>query len=164
MKSLFKTTIIILSTVALYTFSGCKSDGYSYIQLRNTKPTHTIQSLDLESKIKTVLTDKKNFEELESEVILLFIQKNKENYEICISRTDYDTFKNYRPDLYNDLKGYSSFQNIPVLLFGNIDKTFFKKNDVAFHNILGKLPEYNIENPPIIYEPRMICDKIQITE
>lgn len=75
MKSLFKTTIITLSTVALYTFSGCKSDGYSYLQLRNTKPTHTIQSLDLESKIKTVLTDKKNFEELESEVILLFIQK-----------------------------------------------------------------------------------------
>lgn len=126
MKSLFKTTIITLSTVALYTFSGCKSDGYSYLQLRNTKPTHTIQSLDLESKIKTVLTDKKNFEELESSNTPVY-SKNKENYEICISRTDYDTFKNYRPDLYNDLKGYSSFQNIPVLLFGNIDKTFFKK-------------------------------------
>jgi hypothetical protein len=80
---------------------------------------------------------------------------------VCISKTDYEIFKGDRPDNFKDLKGYSSYKKIPVLLFGDIDKNFFKKSDATFYNILGDMPKYDINHPPITYEPRMICFKLK---
>lgn len=159
-----KTKIIILSIITVCMFTKCKNREYSYDQLKNMRSTHKIQSLDLQDKIEKTLKDKENFGEFEDEIIILFIKKKIKTYEICISITEFNTFKNYRPDLYNDLKGYLNFQNVPVLLFGNMDEVFYVKNKVDFHNVLGKLPEYNLDNPPIVYEPKMICNDLVIVK
>lgn len=160
MKLLLRESkIIFFVAVILCLFTNCRDKDYSYTDFIEAKPTHSIRSKYLKGKIEEVLKNTKDFGEIDSEVILLFISKKEKIYEICISRTSYNTFKNYRPDMYNDLRGYSKFGNIPILLYGNIDTVFMIKNNVRFYNILGKSPEYDLDNPPIVYEPRMICSE-----
>lgn len=154
-----KNIIVCISFIII--LNSCKPAAVSYKELQKMDSTHMVNNHNLVDSINEILKDSVNFGKFEHQIIILIIEKKEKNYEVCISRTDYNVFKSHRPDAYDILKGYSNYQNIPILLFGDIDSTFFKRKDNEFYNILGELPVYNLENPPILYEPRVLCTEIE---
>jgi len=99
-----------------------------------------------------------SFADKDSDIIVLLVKKEGEGFNICVSFTRYDIFKYYRPDVYEKLVGYSSYRNMPILLFGDLKNPFLKETGIGLQDFLGELPNYTKDFPPIIYEPRMNCE------
>lgn len=156
MKKYYQMKTIGILIFLILTLNSCKTKNTSYDELLALEKTHSFTNAELEKSIEQILKDSINYRNFKSPIILVIIKKNMPNYEVCISRTDYNAFKRNRPDDFNTLKGYLNYKEIPILLFGDIDK-FFKRNNADFYNVLGNMPEYTLDNPPAIYEPRMMC-------
>ncbi|AUC13876.1 hypothetical protein BTO06_01330 [Tenacibaculum sp. SZ-18] len=153
-----KYLLVILSTIVIC----CKSQNqnYSYEEFLGLSSTHEINNDKLIDALNELIIDNNLFGEFKSKVLVLNVEKQLSKNKICITITDYKVFKNHRPELFEKLKGYTTYNKIPVLLYGKIDHSFFKKTDHHFYDVTGKLPSYNLDNPPIIYDPKIICFEI----
>jgi len=136
---------------------GCKVQTYNYDDFLKLEATHNIQNKELLNSLKELIVDTNYFANFENEVIVINMEKRSEDYNICISVTNYKIFKNYRPDMFNDLKGYTKYKGIPVLLFGDVDDSFYKALSNDFYDVVGDLPVYTKDNPPTIYDPKIVC-------
>lgn len=150
-----KKHLMILLLCSL--FIGCKAQTYSYEDFIKLESTHKIENQELLNSLKELITDANYYGEFESKVIVINMEKRTEDYNICVTVTDYKVFKNYRPDMFEKLKGYTKYKEEPVLLFGDIDDSFYKDLNNNFYDLVGNLPVYTKDNPPIIYEPKIIC-------
>lgn len=149
-----KRYLILLLLCSLW---GCKVQTYNYEDFLKLEATHTIQNEELSNSLKELIVDTNYFGNFESEVIVINMEKRPKDYNICVTVTDYRIFKNYRPDMFNELKGYTKYKDIPVLLFGDVDDTFYKDLGNDFYDVVGGLPVYTKDNPPTIYDPKIIC-------
>lgn len=145
--------IFLLSSI----FMGCSAQTYNYDDFLKLESTHKIQSKELLNSLKELITDNNYFGSFESEVIVINMEKRSKDYNICVTVTDYKIFKNYRPDLFKKLKGYTKYEDIPVLLFGNVDDSFYKDLNKDFYDVVGDLPVYTKDNPPTVYDPKIVC-------
>lgn len=149
--------IYLIILVLSLSFVGCKSQTYTYDDLKELKPTHQIQNRELLTSLKELIVDQKYFGDFDTKIIVLNMDKRSEDYNICVTVTDYETFKDYRPDMFIKLKGYCNYNDIPMLLFGDVDGSFYKNLDNDFYDVVGKLPVYTKDNPPTVYDPQIIC-------
>lgn len=156
MKKLTIRAYIFITAIIM---SSCYSNykDISYDELLNLKSTHKIKDSNLEKSLHEVLIDSINYSKYDSPILVVISKKMSNNYELCISKTDYNIFKGNRPNTFNKLIGYSKLERIPVLLFGDNNSAIIKNEDADFYDVLGKMPEYGRDNPPMIFEPRMKC-------
>jgi hypothetical protein len=159
MIKMFKKTLQFIVIMLIITANGCKSidKDISYNELLNLQITHKIKNLNLEKYLHQVLNDTTNYSKYDFPILLIISKKMPNKDELCISKTDYNIFKSSRPETFDKLIGYSSYEGIPVLLFGDNNKAIIRLENIDFYNILGKMPEYGPDNPPIIFEPKMKC-------
>ena len=153
--------IILLLSLAIALNSCQSNDGLSYDKLIEVNNTHVLKPT-LESTVDKITKDTVSYSDFKYPVILVIVMKQNLKYEVCISKTDYKIFKGARPETFNKLKGFTHFKKLPVLLFGDIDNSFFINEENKLPNILGKPPVYDIDNPPIVYEPKMLCKKYNL--
>jgi hypothetical protein len=147
-----------LIMLLLYTLVvGCKAQTYNYDDFIALESTHKIENEELSNSLKELIIDTNYYGEFEFEVIVINMEKRSKDYNICITVTDYKIFKNYRPDMFEKLKGYTRYANKPVLLFGDVDDSFYKDLNKDFYDVVGNLIVYTKDNPPSIYDPKIIC-------
>src|SRR5690606_38600297 len=152
-----KSSLIIF---VLSLLSQCQEAGISYERLKSLENTHSI-SQPIQNELVKVLSDTLNFGKFEEEVILIIFTRIDSRYEVCISKTNFTIFKGNRPDNFSPLQGYFAINTTPILIFGDIPNEFVIRRAVEVQDILGPMPMYDLNNPPIIYEPRMICHWLQ---
>lgn len=154
-KNLIFKAILLM---AIMVISSCQSSkDISYDELISLRSTHTIKNSKLEESLREVLNDSVNYSKYDFPILLIISKKMSNRSELCISKSDFNIFKSNRPDTFKNLIGYSNFDGIPVLLFGDNDKAFVKLENIDFYDVVGEMPEYGRGNPPIFFEPRMKC-------
>lgn len=154
-------SLIIIFLFSLTNLVSCQNKGVQYEKLKEIKDTHKINSDKVIKSILQLIENDSIYGSSESEVLLLYVQKKEKIYNFCLSKTNYIIFKKNRPKLFRDLKGKTSIENRSVLLFGNIDGNYFEEDEEHIIDVLGDMPVYTKDNPPIIYEPKMICFEIE---
>lgn len=115
-------------------------------------PTHSIKNKAF-IHFLTNFENKRMFNE-GSNTYLVYVEKNKLiDYKISIAKTDFFIFKSNvnNFEYFKYLKGYLIYKNNLILLYGNIDDVFFKKNNNQIKNIM--FMEKNENTDSIIYEP-----------
>ncbi|WP_123875882.1 hypothetical protein [Flavobacterium araucananum] len=153
--------VLILLIIILAGSCQSYDKDVSYNELLKLQSTHKITNSNLEKSLHEVLNDTINYSKYDFTILILISNKTHAKNEVCISKTDYNIFKGNRPDGFNKLIGYFNYEGIPVLLFGDNNKAIIRLEKIDFYNILGKMPEYGPDNPPIIFEPRMKCHEEQ---
>ena len=109
---------------------GCAKHEYNIEEIDKMKPTHVIISdslLELFNKFDNLGKYDDN-----SDIYVLYIKKDKQNYNTSIAKTSFSTFKRERLSLFyfKELKGYSFYKRTPILLFGDIDSEIFKPVEI----------------------------------
>jgi len=134
------------------------SGGLNYEELEKLSATHSLNQ-NIKSEIGKIEKDSINYVGFKKPIFILIATKFGSEKEVCISKTDFKIFKMARAEQYEKVKGYTSFNKIPVLMFGDLDIISSKLEDNDVEDVLGGLPKYEKDNPPIVYEPRMVCHK-----
>ena len=96
-----------------------------------------------------------------SNVVVLYLEREqKSSYKLSITKTDFELFRENKSDYYfSKIKGYLQYDNLLVLLYGDIDEALFKKKNVKL--VKGIMFLKKEISPPIIYEPSFLEYKIQ---
>ncbi len=147
---------LIILLFCIFCF-GCKSQTYTYNEFIKLEPTHKIIDKELLLSLEELILDTNYFGDFETAVVVINIEDRITNYRICITVTDFKIFKNYRPEMFEKLKGYSKYENTTVLLFGDVNSSFYEELNNNFYDVVGNLPVYTKENPPTIYDPKIVC-------
>jgi len=149
--------ILILFAFIITGIFNIQAQNYSdFLKL---KPTHEIKSESLLASLQELLFDNEIFGQFESDIVVIKVEKEKSESSICVSKTDFVTFKDYRPDFFEQLKGYADYKGLRILLFGEMNEELYRKLDTKFYDIIGPSPVYTKDFPPTVYEPKIVCFK-----
>jgi len=151
-----KVYFFILISLSLI---GCEDKVYTINQIKNIKPTHSINN----NQIIVLLN---NFDKLEkfnedSDAYVLHVKKDSTKYVLNIAKTEFEIFKSEVVNMQNfkKLKGYFEYKNCIVLLYGDIDSYLFKNENADFKNIM--YTNHTEDKSAIIYEPIFIQSEIE---
>lgn len=148
-----KLAIIIILSFA----SSCSSKDFQYEDFLKLSSSHSLKDEKIQKWIKNYINRNGDYKYYKTNTGIIFINKH-DYHNICVALVDFNSFKNNRDESYKNLKGYFKIDDLSFLLFGDIEDFFDKVDKVPFeNNLLGKLPEFNKENPPIIFEPNYEC-------
>ena len=125
---------------------------YSVEDLKNLEETHIIRDNKIDKILSQLLKKREQISDSSDNVIVLFIQKEKEVFKVSTTITNFTLLKENFPKKLGRIKGYFEYQKFLVLMFGKINQHHFQFNSRKKSNILRaeKRPK---NMPPPIYEP-----------
>lgn len=158
---------LLALTIAGILYSCVNQKEYTFDEFKSLKPTHKVVDSIILKPIEDLFFEKKLLSTNKNECGEIYINYNKLNntYKIQVSTTDFYIEKNNLFDTkHYRLEGYFTFQNIPFLLYGEIDSFFDNTDNQKVKDIFylkktfkGILPIYE----PSIYEYELQNGKLK---
>lgn len=145
----------LLLLVSLVIFSSCKAQKYTFNEVKMFESTHTIKKDTINKILTDIKSNNKIFDSSSNTIVFYIEKKKKDSYKMSITKTDFELFKENKSDYYfSNLKGYFMYNDILVLLYGNVTPELFERTDKKLiKNIMNCECKDEI---PIIYEPTFI--------
>ena len=160
-KVLLTINYIVFSLLVLFT-SSCKEKDYTYESFLKLDSSHKLSNQKVKTYIEEYIGRNSDYEYYKTNTGLIVIDKKNDSYNICMTIVDYKIFKENRGENFKEVQGYTKINELPVLLFGDIDDIFtIIKGSSAKKKLLGELPVFSVENPPIIFEPTYECSELK---
>lgn len=150
---LLKIRVFIIILLTINTMS-CQERENSFDSFEELKSSHTLKDGNVKEFVNTYLKKNEDYKDYNSNVGILLVDGDT----ICITLVNYKKFRKYRGDFFDQVAGYLDINEIPFLLFGEIESiTTIKRGAAVNSNLLGSITVFDKDTPPIIYEPNFEC-------
>ncbi len=148
-----KIKILCIVVFAMFLNQSCsQTKQYNISDLKSLNATHSIKNQKLTVVYDTLISNKDYYNKTDDIIVTFIDKENEDIYKIEVTMTDFEIFKRNKPN-YGVLKGYMFLDNMPILLFGDINKDLFNVLEKPKKGVMN-FDKSKEKSAPLIYEPQ----------